>query len=249
MEHRPGHTMKNEKHRIAKIIALRSGLSRRKAEQAIQDGRIHVNHELITKPNYTISEKDKVWLDHEPLTTIRPFIIAYHKPPGFVCSHAPQKNQTSIYTQLSKHHDPPTTFLRHVGRLDIASEGLLLLTNCPQTAHTLQNKAWKKIYKVRTQGIITPENLNTLTRLRRIDNAPITPMNISLLRTTKTNSWTQWVLSEGRYRQIRIALTHIRSRASRIIRTHFGPFLLDSIPPGKHIVIPNKALHKLMMSH
>ena len=235
-----------EKQRIAKVLAACSGLSRRQAEQAIYDGRVHVNHKILTTPAYTVSEKDAILLDHEPIKSLKPFVVVYHKPMGFVCSHNPQGQQKSIYDQLKKHHNPPTTFLRHIGRLDINSEGLLLLTNCPQTAHSMQNKPWNKIYKVRTQGIITQRQVQTLNHVRFLEKKPIEPMRVELLRTTQTNSWTQWTLTQGRYRQIRLSLEKIRSRASRIIRLQFGPFILGDIPSGKHVIVPDKTLHKLL---
>lgn len=237
-----------KKQRIAKVLASCTGLSRRQAEQAVYDGRVHVNHELLTTPAFTVSEKDSILLDYEPVKAITPFVVVYHKPVGFVCSHNPQNAQKSIYGNLKKYHDPPITFLRHIGRLDINSEGLLLLTNCPQMAHTIQNKKWDKVYKVRTQGLITPDKLQRLSQLRFLDKTPIEPMHIRLLRTTKTNSWTQWTLTQGRYRQIRLALAHIKSRASRIIRLQFGPFLLGDIPPGGHIMLPSKKVFALLKS-
>jgi len=236
------------KERIAKIIAQRSALSRRQAEKAISDGRVHVNHDLLTTPAYNASPSDHILLDHEPLKEIKPILVLYHKPVGLVCSHNPQKGQKSIYTQLRDVHSPPDTFLRHIGRLDINSEGLLLLTNCPKTATEIQRKPWKKTYKVRTQGIITNQNLQTLTHIQRIDGIPITPMDIKLLRTTTSNSWSEWTLTEGRYRQIRVALEKIRSRASRIIRTQYGPFTLPDIPPGHYHVMTTKVLQSALCS-
>ncbi|MCY4413432.1 MAG: pseudouridine synthase [Alphaproteobacteria bacterium] len=230
----------NNKERIAKVIAQRCGLSRRQAEQAILDGRVMVNHELLITPAHTVAPTDVIMLDHELLKPMnKPFVILYHKPVDYVCSHKAQKGQKTIYTAI-KAHDPPDTFLRHVGRLDIASEGLVVLTNCPQTAHSLQHQNWKKQYKVRLQCILTPQHIKKLESIKRIDGYPITPMKVELIRQTSTNCWAQFTLWEGRNRQIRKALESISSRASRIIRTHYGPFSLEGIPTNKYRQLPFK---------
>ncbi len=215
--------------RLAKVISRLSGISRRAAERAIESGTVQVNQKTITTPVFFVSSTDIITLDNEVLQQVEQKLFIFHKPAGFVCSHTEQKSQKSIYSLL---HGQTSEQLRSVGRLDINSEGLLLLTNSPSLAHSLQNKKWSKTYKVRIQGKHTEKSLARISKLKHIDGYPITPMSLSILRSTTSNTWVEFTLWEGRNRQIRKALEVINSQASRIIRTKFGPIELGELPRG-----------------
>lgn len=219
------------KTRLAKAISQLSGISRREAEKLILAGHVTVNEDTILTPVHFVTDVDDITLDGSLLKKSKPRLYLLNKPVGFVCSSKPQNSQKSVYN-LFPHNVFDRNTLRTVGRLDINSEGLLLVTTSPSLSHTLIAQPWDKVYRVRLQGSPTEQKLLSLSRLRSIEGERITPMKISLIKQTQSNTWAEFVLREGRNRQIRKALLHIRSRASRIIRTDFGPLSLNDLPSG-----------------
>jgi 23S rRNA pseudouridine2605 synthase len=227
--------------RIAKVLARAGVCSRRDAERWIADGRVSVDGRVLATPAVTVIAANDIRVDGKPLPTPeRPRLWRYHKPAGLVTSHRDEKGRPTLFDALPK--DPPR--LISVGRLDLNSEGLLLLTNDGALARRLElpSTGWARRYKVRVHGEVEPERLAGLEKGLTVDGVAYGPIRATLERQQGSNAWIAMALREGKNREVRRALEHLGLQVTRLIRLSYGPFQLGSLPRGAIDEVPKKVL-------
>lgn len=217
--------------RVAKRIA-RSGLcSRRDAERMIGEGRVAVNGTKLATPAVTVGPTDMVTVDGNPLPEIEPTRLwLYHKPAGLVTTNRDPQGRATIFERLPRSLPRVMT----VGRLDINTEGLLLLTNDGGLARVLELPAtgWLRRYRVRAHGTITQDRLDALKAGVEIAGVRYGPIEASLDRTQGGNVWLTMGLREGKNREIKTVLEMLGLKVNRLIRVSFGPFMLRDLAIG-----------------
>ena len=225
--------------RIAKIIARSGYCSRRQAEELIIDGRVKVNGQIIDSPATLITDQS-IKIDNKLLAKNEPAKMwIFHKPKGFVCSNKDEKNRKTIFDILPD--NLPRTI--SVGRLDINTEGLLLLTNDGEISRYIelpQNK-WIRNYRVRVHGKVNMPRLEKLAKGIRIDGVSYGSIKVELEK-EGSNSWLKISLTEGKNREIKKVLQYFGLEVNRLIRISFGPFILGNLATGKIKEIPGKVL-------
>ena len=214
--------------RIAKRIARAGICSRRDAEARIRDGRVSVNGEIIESPAFNVSPSDLVSVDNKPLPEREPARLwRYYKPRGLIVSARDEKNRETIFDKLPGHLPRVMT----VGRLDIDSEGLLLLTNDGDLARHLElpSTGWSRKYRVRVQGHVNEEQLAGLAKGVTIDGIRYGQIAARLDRQMNSNAWLTMSIREGKNREIRRIMEHLGHQVSRLIRVSYGPFQLGDL--------------------
>lgn len=217
--------------RIAKVLSRAGVASRREAERMIEAGRISVNKRIITSPALNVTASDKITVDGKPLREPEPARIwLYHKPPGLVTTTSDEKGRKTIFDDLPE--DLPRVM--SVGRLDLNSEGLLLLTNDGGIKRKLElpSTGWLRKYRVRINGRPKDEDFAPLRRGLVVDGERFQPMNVTLDRQKGANAWLTVGLREGKNREIRRAIEDIGLTVNRLIRVSYGPFQLGTLKPG-----------------
>jgi 23S rRNA pseudouridine2605 synthase len=218
--------------RIAKVLARAGIASRRDAERIIQSGRVSVNGKILTSPALNVTESDRILVDGKPIAEKEPERLwLYHKPLGLVTSHKDEKDRTTIFDNLPE--DMPRVV--SVGRLDINSEGLLLLTNDGDVKRKLElpSTGWTRKYRVRVNGRPNETTFEPLRRGITVEGERFQPMVVSLDRQQGANAWITVSLSEGKNREIRRAMEAVDLTVNRLIRISYGPFQLGDLKPGK----------------
>ena len=227
--------------RIAKLLARVGLCSRRDAERWIAAGRVSVDGHVLTTPAVTVTAASEVRVDGAPLPSPeRPRLWRYHKPTGLVTTHRDEKGRPTVFDALPK--DLPR--LISVGRLDLNSEGLLLLTNDGALARWLElpSTGWMRRYKVRVHGEAEPERLAALAKGITVDGVSYGPIRASLERRQGSNAWIAMALREGRNREARRVLEHLGFQVTRLIRLSYGPFQLGNLARGAVAEVPKKVL-------
>ena len=218
--------------RIAKILSRKGIASRRGAEKLILEGRVKVNGIIIDSPALNLTDKDMIMVDGNLIGEKEPTRLwRYHKPLNLITSTKDDKGRTTVFDSLPKSMPK----VMSVGRLDINSEGLLLLTNDGALKRMLElpSTGWVRKYRVRVQGRPTE---NTFKRLRtgmKVGVEVFRPMEVTIDRQQGANAWLTIGLREGKNREIRRALEEIGLRVSRLIRISYGPFQLLELGPGE----------------
>jgi 23S rRNA pseudouridine2605 synthase len=217
--------------RIAKVLARRGVASRREVERMIEAGRISVNGKKITSPALNVTPKDLIEVDGAPAAEAEPARLwLYHKPAGLVTTDRDEKGRPTVFEKLPE--ELPRVM--SVGRLDLTSEGLLLLTNDGEIKRRLElpSTGWLRKYRVRVKGIPKDEDFEPLRRGITVDGERFQPMQISLDRQQGQNAWITAALREGKNREIRRAMESIGLTVNRLIRVSYGPFRLGDLKPG-----------------
>ena len=226
--------------RIAKKLARAGVGSRRECEKIVVEGRVAVNGEVIFSPALNVSSQDIIRVDQ--ITVTKPDKLRlwrYYKPAGLVVSNRDEKGRRTIFEEM------PETLPRiiTVGRLDLTSEGLLLLTNCGDTKRKLEhpNSGWLRRYRVRARGHVSE---NTFTEMRKgldLDGQLLKPMEVECDYQKGANVWLTVGLREGKYREIRRALQSVNLVVNRLIRISFGPFELGKLKSGEVVEVVSKS--------
>ncbi len=217
--------------RIAKAMAQAGLCSRRDAERWIEAGRVCVNGKVLTTPAHVVSEADAVLVDGEPLPARHaPRLWRYNKPRGLVTSHKDPEGRPTVFANLPD--DLPRVV--SVGRLDINTEGLLLLTTDGALARHLElpSTGWVRRYRVRAHGRVSQRALDTLKDGVTIDGMRYGPIEAKIERTQGSNVWLTIGLREGKNREVKRIAEHLGLSVNRLIRTSFGPFALGDMPSG-----------------
>jgi len=221
----------HEGERIAKVIARAGLASRREAEAWIAAGRIAVNGAVISSPALNVTKADRITVDGEPLRTReRTRLFLYNKPRGLVTTHADPQGRPTIFRALPKN----LPRLISVGRLDLNTEGLLLLTNDGGLARVLELPAtgWLRRYRVRAFGRVKQEALDRLRQGVAIAGVQYGPIEASLDREQGSNVWLTFAIREGKNREVRKVLESLGLKVNRLIRVSYGPFQLAALEDG-----------------
>ncbi len=217
--------------RIAKVIARAGIASRREAERMINAGLVKVNGDVITSPALNVTPADAILVNDKPVGAPEPARLwLYHKPTGLITTERDDKGRDTVFASLPD--DMPRVV--SVGRLDINSEGLLLLTNDGGIKRKLElpSTGWLRKYRVRVNG--RPSD-NTVAPLRKglvIDGEKFQPMEVHLDRQQGANAWLTVSIREGKNREIRRAMEDIGLNVNRLIRVSYGPFRLGDLKAG-----------------
>lgn len=217
--------------RIAKWLARAGIASRRDAERMIAEGRVAIDNRPVTTPATFIGPDDIVTVDGALVSGAdRTRLFRYHKPDGLVTTHRDPQGRSTVFEKLP----PGLPRLISIGRLDLTSEGLLLLTNDGALSRRLELPAngWLRRYRVRVNGIVHESDLAALATGARIDGVAYGPIEAGLDSRKGANAWLSMSLQEGKNREIRRVLAHLGLSVSRLIRTAYGPFQLGSLPRG-----------------
>ena len=229
--------------RIAKFLARAGVSSRRDAEAMIAAGRVALNGQAVSHPATFVAADDIVLVDGKPVATpARTRLWRYHKPSGLVTTHRDPEGRPTVFEKL------PAALPRviSVGRLDLTSEGLLLLTNDGALARLLELPAtgWIRRYRVRVYGAVDPARLAALARGTTIAGVRYGPIEAGLDSRKGENAWLSVALREGRNREIRKVMASLDLVVTRLIRISYGPFQLGLLPRGAVEEIPARVLRE-----
>jgi len=217
--------------RVAKVIARAGLASRREAETWIAAGRVAVNGEVIASPARNVSAADRIAVDGVPLPQReRTRLFLYHKPRGLLTTHTDPVGRATIFSALPK----GLPRLISVGRLDLNTEGLLLLTNDGGLARVLELPAtgWLRRYRVRAHGRVTQDQLDPLRAGITIDGVRYGSIEATVDRVQGANIWVTFAIREGKNREVKNVLGHLGLAVNRLLRVSFGPFQLGEIAEG-----------------
>lgn len=229
--------------RVAKAIARAGLCSRREAEMWIAAGRVTVNGEVVASPARNVTVADRISVDGRPLPAReRTRLFLYHKPRGLMTTHADPGGRPTIFAALPK----GLPRLISVGRLDINTEGLLLLTNDGALARLLELPAtgWLRRYRVRAHGRVAQAEFDSLRAGITIAGVRYGPIEATLDRARGSNVWLTFAIREGKNREVKNVLGHLGLKVNRLIRVSFGPFQLGELPPGAIVEVKTRALRE-----
>ena len=229
--------------RIAKVMARAGLCSRREAERWIAAGRVVVDGKVLTTPAVTVSGKNVILVDGEALPPAAPARLwRYHKPTGLVTSHGDPQGRPTVFERLTG------TLPRvvSVGRLDLNSEGLLLLSNDGELARRLElpSTGWTRRYRVRVHGTVNERKLKGLEKGVTVSGIKYGPIRAVLDKQNRANAWLTVSLEEGRNREIRKVMEHMGLEVNRLIRLAYGPFQLGNLKRGQTSKVTGKVLRE-----
>ncbi|MEI4470828.1 pseudouridine synthase [Frigidibacter sp. MR17.24] len=227
--------------RIAKVMARAGVASRRDAERMILAGRVSVNGKKIDSPALDVKPGDRILLDGRAIDEKQPTRLwLYYKPLGLVVSEKDEKGRQTIFDTMPE----GMPRVMSVGRLDLNSEGLLLLTNDGELKRRLElpETGWLRKYRVRVNGQPNDVTLDPLRRGITIDGEDFQPMEVTLDRQQGSNAWLTVGIREGRNREIRRAMSAVKLIVNRLIRVSYGPFRLNEMKPGDIMEVKAKVM-------
>ncbi len=223
-------------------MLARAGIaSRRGSEQLIADGRVTVNGKTLTSPALNVSPKDRIAVDGKPVgEPEKTRLWRYHKPTGLVTSHKDPEGRDTVFQKLPKELGRVIS----IGRLDLNSEGLLLLTNNGELSRALElpSTGWARRYRVRAFGRVTEVELEKLRKGITAEGVKYGPIEVEIEREQGGNKWLNVSLREGKNREIRKALAAVGMTVNRLIRISYGPFQLGNLQPGEVKSVPERVL-------
>jgi 23S rRNA pseudouridine2605 synthase len=227
--------------RIAKVLSRAGIASRREAERMIAAGQVTVNGTTITSAALNVTPSDRITVAGQPVAAPEAARLwLYYKPDGLVTSAADEKGRETVFDRLP----PDLPRVMSIGRLDLNSEGLLLLTNDGELKRRLElpSTGWLRKYRVRVKGNPVDPDLEPLRQGITVEGERFQPMTVTLDRVQGANAWLTIGLREGRNREIRRALTTIGLTVNRLIRVSYGPFRLGELQPGEVSEVRGKVL-------
>ena len=227
--------------RIAKVLARAGVASRRDAEAMIAAGRVAVNGRAIESPALTVGPADRITVDGRPLPAPEPMRLwLYHKPAGLVTTARDEEGRATVFEHLPE----GLPRVMPVGRLDITSEGLLLLTNDGELKRRLElpSTGWLRRYRVRVHGAPEEATLEPLRQGIVVEGEAFQPMEVRLDRQQGTNAWLTVGLREGRNREVRRAMEAVGLVVTRLIRVSYGPFQLGGLAAGEVAEVAGRVL-------
>ena len=227
--------------RIAKFIARSGVCSRRDAEKLIEQKRVTVNGETILSPAFNVSGEEKILIDGEKMPKIEADRLwLYYKPVGLVTTHKDDQGRPTVFEKM------PVGMPRviSVGRLDLNSEGLLLLTNSGELSRKLElpSNGWTRRYKVKVHGHLNEKKLKELENGCEVEGVKYGSIKVEVETKKTTNTWLIVSLTEGKNREVRKVMKFAGLDVARLIRLSYGPFQLGSMKEGEVKEVPQKVL-------
>jgi 23S rRNA pseudouridine2605 synthase len=228
--------------RIAKFLARAGVASRREVERMIEGGRIKVDGKTLDTPAFKVTGSENIEVDGkrvEPPAATK--LWRYHKPDGLVTTHADPEGRETVFDAIPKDIGRVIS----IGRLDLTSEGLLLLTNDGALARALElpSTGWTRRYRARAFGSISESALKILRAGVTVEGIKYGPMEVEVERETGSNIWLEVGIREGKNREVRKALDAVGLRVNRLIRIAYGPFQLGQLNKGEIKSVPSRVLH------
>jgi len=235
--------------RIAKVLARAGVASRREVERMIADGRISLSGKIVETPATFLTSLRGVTVDGKPVAAAEPTrLYAFHKPTGLITAERDPKNRPTIYTALRNALPKGTPRLMPIGRLDLNTEGLLLLTNDGGLKRQMELPASgiPRTYRARAFGEVAQTQLDDLIEGVSIDGVNYGSIDANLERAAggggRRNQWIEMTITEGKNREVRKVLEYLGLKVNRLIRTAYGPFELGNLPRGGATAIPRAQL-------
>lgn len=229
--------------RIAKLLARAGVASRREVERMIADGRVTLEGKPVTTPATFLDSLKGISVDGKPVGQAdAPRLFRFHKPSGLLTAERDPKGRPTIYDALRNALPKGTPRVMPVGRLDLGTEGLLLLTNDGELkrAMELPSSGIARTYRARAFGEISQRQLDDLMDGIEIEGMYYDRIDANLERRTGRNQWIELTLTEGKNREVRRVLEHLGLKVNRLMRTSYGPFELGDLPRGTAQEVPQK---------
>ncbi len=238
--------------RVAKMLARAGVASRRDVERLIAAGRVALNGQVLTTPAVKVEPRDILTVDGEVVTEAEPArLFRYHKPVGLLTSHKDPQGRPTVF----EHLPPGLPRLISVGRLDINSEGLLLLTNDGGLARALETPQTGVVrrYRARAHGRVTQAKLDTLKNGITVEGVHYGAIEATLDKAKEgpqgSNLWITVVLAEGKNREVRRVLEALGLKVNRLIRLSYGPFALATLLPGEVEEVGPRVIREQLAQH
>lgn len=231
----------SEGERIAKYLARAGVASRREIERMIEEGKVSVDGKKLTSPAFKVTGKELIRVGRRTISAPDATRLwRYHKPSGLIATNSDPEGRRTIFDELPRILPRVVT----VGRLDLTTEGLLLLTNDGELARTLELPAsgLQRTYRVRAKGTVTPQKIEELASGITVEGVKYQPITAVMDREMGANTWLTVTLSEGKKREVRRALEAVNLIVNRLIRISYGPFELIDLKPGQVDEVPPNLL-------
>ena len=231
--------------RVARVLARAGVASRREAERLIEAGRVALNGQVLASPAINVGKDDILTLDGQPVAEREPARLwRYHKPPGLITTHKDPKGRPTVFERLP----PGLPRVISIGRLDLGSEGLLLLTNDGALARELElpSRGVVRRYRARAFGRASQEKLDRLKDGITVEGMAYGPIRAHLDGGRGANVWITLELGEGKNREVRKVLEALGLKVNRLIRTSYGPFELGALAPGAIEEVPPRQVKRLI---
>lgn len=237
--------MENKGERIAKVIARAGICSRREAEKLIESGQVTVNGVRRTSAALNVTAEDEIVVRGKKLEAAEATRLwLYYKPVGLVTTHKDEQGRNTVFAALPKH----LPRMISVGRLDLNTEGLLLLTNDGALSRHMELPltGWKRRYRARIYGLTEPGVLEQLAEGVTVDGIRYGKIEVEIenKKEPSKNLWAIITLTEGKNREIRKVFEHIGCKVSRLIRISYGPFQLGNLKPNELKEVPPKMIRE-----
>lgn len=229
--------------RIAKYIAHAGICSRREAESYIEEGRVKANGNLIDHPAFIVNRNDKITLDDKEVSVVIPKLFLFNKPLDVICAHKDKRHKT-VFSVL-----PDFMHKMHlVGRLDINSEGLMLITNYPPIKTFLELSDEPRVYKVRVFGHMNKMKLKEVQKGITIDGVDYAPSRISFINEDRhgMNQWIKVTLTEGKNREVRKLMEYCGLQVNRLVRISYAEFGMGKLSKGDIEEMPIQKVESLL---
>lgn len=236
-----------EGERIAKLLARAGVASRREVERMIDDGRVSIDGKVLETPATIIPNLNGVTVDGKTVAKAQPTrLFVFHKPAGLLTAERDFSGRGTIYDALVNALPKDAPRVMPIGRLDINTEGLLLMTNDGELkrAMELPSNAIPRTYRARAYGDVTQTQLEDLMDGITIEGVHYGPINANLERRTGANQWIEMTITEGKNREVRNVLEYLGLEVNRLMRTEYGPFVLGDIKRGRALEIPQNDVER-----
>ena len=238
-----------EGERIAKLLARAGVASRREVERMIAEGRVAIGGKVLETPATVLLSLRGVTVDGKPVAKPeRTRLFRFHKPPGLLTAERDFSGRPTIYAALRNALPADAPRVMPVGRLDLSTEGLLLLTNDGEAKRLLELPATgiPRSYRARTFGDVSQARLEELIEGITIEGVHYGRIDANLERRTGRNQWIEMTLTEGKNREVRRVLEHLGLKVSRLIRVAYGPFVLGDLPRGAADEVRKEELQRFL---